>query len=57
MMFVGGLLPPAGRKRWRFASRLLTKEVIAMTDYEMLSLVIAIIMLVLAALSLYKNDK
>ena len=34
-----------------------TKEVIIMTDYEMLSLVVAIIMLVLAAMSFYKNDK
>ena len=31
--------------------------VIVMTDYEMLSLVVAIIMLVLAAMSFYKNDK
>ena len=44
--------------RWRLASRPLTKGgVIVMTDYEMLSLVVAIIMLVLAAMSFYKNDK
>ena len=34
-----------------------TKEVDVMTDYELLSLVIMIIMLVFAALSFYKNDK
>lgn len=33
------------------------RRVIVMTDYEMLSLVVAIIMLVLAAMSFYKNDK
>ena len=36
---------------------LFTKEVIVMTDFEMLSLVIMIIMLVFAALSYCKNDK
>ncbi len=34
-----------------------TKEVSVMTDYEMLSLVIMIIMLVFAALSFYKGDR
>ena len=50
---------PPGRKEtdgaWLLA--LLPKGVIVMTDYEMLSLVVAIIMLVLAAMSFYKNDK
>ena len=35
----------------------LPKEVVVMTDYELLSLVIMIIMLVFAALSFYKNDR
>ena len=35
----------------------LPKEVVVMTDYEMLSLVIMIIMLVFAALSFYKGDR
>ena len=34
-----------------------TKEVSVMTDYEMLSLVIMIFMLVLAVMSYYKHDK
>ena len=34
-----------------------TKEVDVMTDYELLSLVIAMFMLVLAAISFSKNDK
>lgn len=34
-----------------------TKEVDVMTDYEILSLVIAMFMLVLAAISFSKNDK
>ena len=34
-----------------------TKGVIVMTDFEMLSIVIMIIMLVFAALSYCKNDK
>lgn len=34
-----------------------TKEVGVMTDYEILSLVIAMFMLVLAAISFSKNDK
>ncbi len=34
-----------------------TKEVVVMTDYEMLSLVIMIFMLVLAVMSYYKHDK
>lgn len=34
-----------------------TKEVVIMTDFEMLSIVIMIIMLVFAVLSYCKNDK
>ena len=39
-----------------FPSPLFTKEVIMMTDYEMLSIVIMILMLVFAALS-YERHK
>lgn len=49
---------PAGRKQMALGfSPSYQRGVIVMTDYEMLSLVVAIIMLVLAAMSFYKNDK
>ena len=54
------LLLQAGRiwdGAWLFTSLFYESEVIVMTDFEMLSIVIMIIMLVFAALSYCKNDK
>ena len=51
-------LPPAGRNdgAWLLPS-FAQKWMIIVTDYEILSLVIMILMLVLAVMSYYKNDK
>lgn len=40
-----------------FILSFLQRGVIIMTDFEMLSIVIMIIMLVVSVMSLYKNDK
>lgn len=49
----------AGRKKMALGFHPLStrKKVVIMTDFEMLSIVIMIIMLVISAMSLYKNDK
>lgn len=40
-----------------FLPSFIRKKVIIMTDFEMLSIVIMIVMLVVSVMSLYKNDK
>ena len=52
-----GKFPPAGRKQMALGFSPPTKEVIIMTDYEMLSTFIMIIMLVFAVLSFCKKDQ
>ena len=54
-----GVLSPAGRKdgAWLLPSFAQKGVIVMMTDYEMLSTFIMILMLVLAVMSYYKNDR
>ena len=56
---VCGALPPAGRNdgAWLLPSFAQKGVIVMMTDYEMLSTFIMILMLVLAVMSYYKNDR